>query len=308
MKRPATYAVALLAAATTLECSSAHAQARGPSVQETRENGQYVEPDAGVRPPTRLVYGWMDVPIGEPAPDVELAALGPAGVLDEAQRRARLAALETWFRRLPGRYRIDGVIEAAVIVRIEVIKGNQPETLLKFTTFKEKVSGVADCTAVGEGVGVQCILNATWPTLPDIPMFGPPAHEQLNTLQPAMLVMGLNLDPPGVRALLVTDDSIAHTWAGALTDDILTADRLTDCAENQSGEYRCLQPLQIVVPPDCGIVTIILRRTTKSDPPREMPYDSRRWLTRPRPLSITLTMYPDPEAKPEKPMPTKKVR
>ncbi len=304
MKRPAIHVVALLAVAATLECGSAHAQARGPSAQETRENGQYFAPDTGVRPLTRLVDGWREVPIGEPAPDVELSALGSAGVLDEAQRLARLAALEIWFRRLPSRFRIDGVIEARVYV----------QGVGKSRMAKEKISGVAECTAVGEGVGVQCILNATWPALPDIRILqSPREHEQLDTLQPAMLVMGLNLDPPGVRALLVTDDSIAHTWAGTLEDGILTADRLTDCVENVFGdkkplEYRCLQPLQIVVPPDSGVVTIILRRSVKADPPVQMHYDALRWLTRPCPLSITLTMYPDPEAKPEKPMQRKKVR
>ncbi len=297
MKRQTTIALALLATGAMLDCGSARAQARGPNAEEVREHGQYIAPPPGgyVRA-TELIGGWREIPIGEDPPDVELSALGPPGELDEATRRARIAELETWLTRLPGRFRIKGRIE---------------KTLYNPTTGEARllgddVTGIADCVSVGEGVAVKCILNASWPNIDiDVADIGsrPTDSESLKTLQPGVLFLGLNLDPPGIRSMLVTDDSIAHTWAGRLTENTLRADRLTDCRDEDPPDFRCLQPFEVVASPDSENYSIILRRFRRT-PLQSEPLPPEF----PRTLTITISMVRDPEARAEKPMPTKKVR
>jgi hypothetical protein len=258
-----------------LACSgNAHAQARGPSAEEIRAEGQYVGSSRVI--PTYRVGGWRDVPVGEPAPDPELAAFGSPGKLDAATRAARITELEEWMKRLPGRFRIDGRIETPGQVTVQVVgQTNVMENSAVPTTLAGKVVGVADCASVGEGVGLHCVLNARWDSIDlDLPDFstGPAPRatpsEMLNTFTPAMLDLGLNMDPPGIRAMLVTDDSVSHIWGGRLTENSLRADRLVDCIEPTIGtssyvqeptDSRCLQPLEITATPGSDLVTMVLQ-------------------------------------------------
>jgi hypothetical protein len=177
------------------------------------------------------------------------------------------------------------------------------------TTLQGEVSGIADCTEIGEGVGVECIFNATWSNIDlDVAAIGgrPTDSESLKTLQPAILLLGLNMDPPGIRSMLVTDDSIAHTWAGPLAASTLTADRLTDCRDVTPQDFRCIQPFELIAAPDSQTVSIVLR----TPPPEWMPFTLGPLLAAgaPEVLTITLTMYRDAEAVLKEPMKTKKAR
>lgn len=177
-------------------------------------------------------------------------------VLDDAARATKLAETETWIRRIPGRFRIEG--------RVERVGRGGP--------VGAKVSGVADCARVGEGVGVQCIFNAVWPVIDGSsasfnqlmtgPIPTPSPSEAIRTFQPALLVLGLDPTLAEVRALLVTDDSIAHTWAGRVAANTLSATRLTGCRDfpaTESPDPRCFQPLELTAEPDSDVVTIVLR-------------------------------------------------
>jgi hypothetical protein len=296
-------AAALLAAAA----SDAHAQARGSSIWELRESGQTIErlaPDRreflaaisrqyGLDPeelesgelklvPTK---GWV---LQRGDEQIELLNLRRPEVLDEATRASKLAEQAAWLGQVVGRFRIGGQVEKrAVVVGIP-------------TTLEGDISGVADCAAVGAGAGVHCVFNATWPVIepinPAIPaavsLSGPPeASERVRLLRPAVLVLGLNPDTAEIRALMVTDDSVAHTWAGRLETHTLTARRLTSCFVSQ-GVLRgspppCFQPLEIVAEPDSGTITMVHRASG---------------------VTIRLILNRDPAASAEKPMKSKKVR
>jgi hypothetical protein len=175
-------------------------------------------------------------------------------VLDDAARASKVAETETWIRRIPGRFHIEGRVERM-----------GPGGLIA-----GKIRGVADCAGVGEGVGVQCIFNASWPIIDasSSPIGGgggiptPSPSEAIRAFHPALLVLGLDPALAEVRALLVTDDSIAHTWAGRLTANTLRANRLTGCRDFPAAsppDFRCFQPLELIAEPDSEMVTIILR-------------------------------------------------
>lgn len=171
------------------------AQARGPEAEAIREFGQEI---LSRRERQQL--------------EVEQEA-----VMDEATRALRLEELDAWLRRLPGRYRIKGQVILA------------PDAPLPQTG---SVEGIADCSGIGDGPGVNCIINAKWPflTTNNNPMnVRPSPTEYLNTMRPSVLVFGLSLDPPRVISKMVMGDSVVLDWSGKLDEDTLI----------QTADYRC---------------------------------------------------------------------
>jgi hypothetical protein len=245
-----------LLAACLLDTGIAHAQARGPSAGEILAHGQDI---VSVREQFQIAATQA----------VEAASQEQEALLDPAVRAARLADLDAWFRRIPGRFRIDGLIS-----RPECREGACESS-------SGKITGVADCTGIGDGAGVQCVLSADWPTIESgmASVGGPlPPSEKLRTICPAVLVLGLNLDPPGVRAQMVDAESLSHTWVGKLTGNTLTARRVNGALAGHD-----IQPLQIIAEPDSEVVTIVLHGGS---------------------LTITFTMHRDPTARAEKPIKT----
>lgn len=264
--------IMLLAAGSCFACSVSGAEPRGSSATRKAPAGQTAE-----APPVRRRRGYVQRMSRNEVFELQRAQALEV-VLDDATRATRLAETETWIRRIPGRFRIEG--------RVERMGAGGP--------VGGKVSGVADCAGVGEGVGVQCIFNAMWPiidasfpsagALMNGPIPKPSPSEALRSFRPALLVLGLDPALAEVRALLVTDDSIAHTWAGRLTANTLRANRLTGCREfpaSDPPDPRCFQPLELIAEPDSDIVTIILRSAG---------------------ITLRIAMRRDAEARAEKPM------
>jgi hypothetical protein len=308
-------AVTVLLITATLGCDISHAQARGPSVIETLKNQQTI---GNFKPGERLIpHEGMLIPEsvlrkGPEAVQTYISSLSPlVPVLDDATRKEKLSEQEAWLRRLPGRFRIDGRIAMPWTLQ----KSVSGEALLS-----ARISGVADCVAVGEGVGVQCLINASWPPLEtDVHEFEVPDQalnisEAVNSLQPAMLVLGLDVDKPGVRAHMVTDESIATTWTGVVNDDNFRTIDKSDCSSIVWGvvEYRCGAFLNVFAEPDSESVTIELvwrprlaAWATLYRSESEAPdYDESK--TPLRDLHVKLVMYRDADA--EAPIPTKKAR
>ena len=265
----------LLIAAVAMPDAEVLAQARGPSAQEVREKGQYIVSEQDER---KAAFEQARQQTRE-AEEKEQALLR-----DPAVRAARIAEMEALLRRLPGRFRIDGLVESGGPP--PVVPGMPPIRSMFAPPPIEsgKLTGVADCVAVGEGVGVHCIFNATWPTIernvatPGGPL---PASELLRTFNPASLMIGIDAELPGIRALMVNSDSLAHIWVGKLNAGALRAPRTNRCLPR-----ICLQPLEIIAEPEGETVTIQLRAG----------------------IRLTFTMYRDAEARPQKPMKLQKVR
>jgi hypothetical protein len=270
MTRTSRGAIVLLATAAFLGCGAAAAQPRGsPAGNDTPAKEA---PESRQERPRR---GY--VPRLTRSESLQLQReRALEEVFDDATRATKLAELQTWIRRIPGRFQVEG--------RVERLGPGGP--------VGGKVSGVADCAGVGEGAGVQCIFNATWPVIdggslsfgPNAPIPRPTPSEALRTFRPALLALGLDPALSEVRALMVTDDSFAHTWAGRLSADTLRAQRLTGCRDPpiiDAPDFRCFQPLELTAEPESSSVTMVLRSSG---------------------ITITLAMRRDPEARPEKPM------
>jgi hypothetical protein len=183
-----------------------------------------------------------------------------------------LAELQSFLRRLPGRFRIEGRIE-----------GIKPGNALASVLLAGKITGVADCRSVGEGVGVDCMINATWPAI------GFNGNEDLrayvlNTFRPAVLVLGVDPNPDWlrVRTLLVTADGFSHGGLGHLADNTIRAHRSgSECFFPEPGQpSSCFTGIEMTADPKDGFVTLRLVTTST--------------------IGIMLTLHPDADARADK--------
>jgi hypothetical protein len=170
-------AVAVLAASVLLPGSELFAQGRGPSAAQLRDQA----PEARNTP----------------------------------ENRARKhAEIDAWLRRLPGRFRISGVISnnmmgycAGRMARTCYVPDGPPPIPL---------NGMMDCVLVGQGPGVNCVINADW-KMPDsskLPIV-------LETwLSPGVLLFGMEPDASGIRYLQVSDRSVGEEGRGKLTGEV----------------------------------------------------------------------------------------
>jgi hypothetical protein len=311
MSRARVLALALLLAAPLLPCASAHAQARGPSAQAVQEKGQDVGSSAReslldqLARQTGLDQAELASGLSGTAEsgyflerDGEITALGVPGLsappkLDETARANKNQQQQAWLSRLVGRFRLAGRMESFASVNVSM-PGMAP-TFVR-TTPVSKVSGVADCAAIGAGVGIHCIINATWSVVEPMGknafaemLRPPPPSERVGVFHPAVMVLGFNPDTAEIRASMVTDDSMAHTWAGRVEADTLTARRTGACMAlrdlARANPPPCFQPLEIIAEPGSNTITMVQRAMG---------------------VTVRMTMQRDPAARAQKPMKTKK--
>lgn len=81
---------------------------------------------------------------------------------------------DSWLRRLPGRYRIDG----------EIMEVNGWDSLAT-----RKATGSADCALIGSGPGVNCMISIKWARISVGAGFGLSEHL---TMRPAVLLFGFD--------------------------------------------------------------------------------------------------------------------
>jgi hypothetical protein len=238
-------------------CTESLAQARGPSAKQIEEEGKQVQSMLEIQ---RQEWERDWGPETRAREREEMRQ-------DAALSASRLAEADAFLRRLTGRFRIEGRIErkmqAGFVTGDPLMPYGRTAGLLPKSA---KVAGVADCSAIGEGAGVNCVISASWPafdrTVPP-PSCRPltrnafcdllnPAYtaaEQLDTMRPAVLMLGLDTDPPLLRGMLQTQ--------------VCTT-------------LRCYLEFGITAVPDSEVVTLTLHQTLI-------------WQ-----VTITLTMHRDP--------------
>jgi hypothetical protein len=141
-------------------------------------------------------------------------------------------APEQWLARLVGRYRFDGQVEVVFYpdrrcAPLPPDPAQQENPPLPPPPYCEGVKGMADCVAIGAGVGVHCIFNASWSDIFDIVM--PDADAPLDqrtgvfnvpggasNLAPSMALFGLEPHGAGLRFLLVDSKGLADGTSGAM--------------------------------------------------------------------------------------------
>lgn len=110
-----------------------------------------------------------------------------------ADPSATTAELAAWLPRLAGKFRYDGILGlGADDVRI--------------------VKGFSDCRIVGEGPGVQCVININWPEIGPNGSRGGPPHN----LAPSMILHGLDPGTATIRILQVDSKGLAEGAEGTL--------------------------------------------------------------------------------------------
>lgn len=293
MNRPPVFLAIVLAACLTGP-AGLRAQARGPSAAQIRQQGQQVQSLLEAQR-QQWEQDWGEETKARRREEMRR---------DQALSASRLAEVDAFLRRLPGRYRIEGKIERQMQVSITTgLKGPNSWILTPMVPKSANVSGVTDCAAIGHGPGVNCIISASWPIFDrvDPPPFCPPfgggafcellfgtgvtASEMLDTLRPAVLMLGLDTDPPQLRGMLVSAETLMNEWAGEPDGDHARMLQTKVCTT-----LRCYPALRIDIAPAGDVVTFTLRQTLLWD------------------VTLTLTMHRDPDAQLEKSLRPMRVR
>jgi len=119
--------------------------------------------------------------------------------------------LEAWLRRLAGRFEYEGAANPY---------GQPPEE-------PRPVTGRSDCINVGNGPGIQCVLEVKWRERRD-GMGNPiPPHPNLD---PSMMLFGLEPSGDRLHFLQVDNKGIAQGGTGVLSGNI--AKMITDPPRN----------------------------------------------------------------------------
>jgi len=138
-----------------------------------------------------------------PPPDQELDEVTVSGNRIKPIRNMR--TILEWLVRLVGQHRYEGFVELSPG---GVAQARQP------------VRGVGDCVRFGIAPGVQCSVAIRWPETKGAD--GEEIVGGVSTLNPAMILYGLDPDRRGIHFLQVDQRGIADGGVGYLMDDVLT--------------------------------------------------------------------------------------
>lgn len=105
-----------------------------------------------------------------------------------------------WLFRLAGRYRVEG----------QIPRGEESLS----------VAGAVDCRSVGGGPGLQCIFNVLWPEIWNVRAFGASAAADGSPwMNPAMMLMGLDMQEQSVRFMLVDSKGLPQVGTGIIAGE-----------------------------------------------------------------------------------------
>ncbi len=115
----------------------------------------------------------------------------PQVFADDAARAKKLSELSAWLRRLQGNFSVKGTVLDATLGS----KGSH------------KPSGSMQCSGIGTGPGVLCLVNVTWARMEELSGYSDTLgqSEVYNTLSPAMMLFAL--DPQQLELELTLVDS-----------------------------------------------------------------------------------------------------
>lgn len=171
----------------------------------------------------------------------------------------KITELEAWLKRLTGRFTYTGQVKYHA--GFGCVVNRSPCDLPSLSCDRagcwvlRPASGTADCRAVGQGPGVQCVVNVYWPLTKVLSLPEPsPVKERVaiwpgRSLTQAMAMYGFDPRTLEVRYMLVDGSSIAEAATGTLRGD--TGVFNVACVD--ATIPLCTQTLQIHAPPGGSI-------------------------------------------------------
>jgi hypothetical protein len=164
-----------------------------------------------------------------------------------------------WTKRLVGRFSIDGAIHHEETVDFDRNQdypdGEVMANQMRLNEWDLPVRGRGDCTDIGGGPGLQCVVNMVWPEV-----WSATGKAQLGgipSLTPAMVLAGLTppLMPAEISFLLVDDKGIVHP--GSLTVNGDSAGAKPPCVN--LSVLQCAQIFKISAKADTDTLFMELR-------------------------------------------------
>jgi hypothetical protein len=147
--------------------------------------------------------------------------------------------MDVWLRRLVGRYTFDGLVNLNPWGEcgLDSCQG---------------VKGKGDCVGVGDGPGVQCVFNLTWPDVYDVNFGSGTVSAKpgaISYLDPAMALFGLDPGQSAINYLLVNNRGLPEGGLGASKGNRATF--RTRCVNEPVG---CDRIIRIEARPDATLL------------------------------------------------------
>lgn len=168
-----------------------------------------------------------------------------------AARVAQLEQLDTWLRRLAGRFDFSGEISGESESTCdqagrEFNRQHSGDSSLgcrggSIPPPPVKISGNADCVGISSGAGVHCVIQLDWQV--PVPRYGygySPAY-RASWFNPGIILYGIDPNALGIRFLQVSQRSIAESALGVLEDNTVTF--------KLPGRYSS-RKVQVIAPPN----------------------------------------------------------
>lgn len=116
--------------------------------------------------------------------------------------------MDLWLKRLVGRFSFEGMVHVQRAGDCDPTGQSNPPC--------EPIKGMGDCIAVGNGPGVQCILDVHWLDRYDLqdPERRTPWPGAISYLNPAMLLFGLDPGNAAINHLLVNNKGLPEGGLG----------------------------------------------------------------------------------------------
>jgi hypothetical protein len=160
-----------------------------------------------------------------------------------------------WLRRLVGRYTVKGAVMIVYAPPPNYVPAYPCVTAdeMRPTDYCQGIKGKADCVAVGEGPGLQCMFNVTWLdiyeiVLPQVSSGGETNGDPVGVfslpggvsyLDPSMALFGLEPAKAGIHNLLVDSKGMPEGGPGFVTDH--SAEFKTSCV-NAAALFSEMKP------------------------------------------------------------------
>jgi hypothetical protein len=192
---------------------------------------------------------------------------------------------DVWLRRLVGRYRFEGLIQAGPQADgCGPLPGAAEESMPAETC--TGVKGMGDCVGIGTGPGVQCVLNVTWIDL-WIQSDTDVKAAAISYLDPAMILIGLDPGNSAFNYMLVNNKGLTEAGLGFISGNRVTfknklcATRSLHCVPSMHFEAKPdsdvlylrieyepddVNAIDDTPFPDGGSVVMTLRRVPENEP------------------------------------------